>query len=109
MHFRFLQFSMSVQNFCSSLNCTKACLVPRIIERIEEGYLPALLSPCAYTPGAPYWMWVNRYQGDLVTVIDLDAPEYPHLNKPDLCELAQGKEFLSEFAGICRAVEYVHD
>ena len=71
---------MSVRNFCSSLDCTKACLVPRIIKHIEEeGYLPALLSPCTYTPGVPYWIWVNRYQGDLVTVIDLNTPEYPHL------------------------------
>jgi hypothetical protein len=71
---------MPVQKNCGKLECTKSCLVPRIIKHVEkEGFLPALLSPCAYAPGAPYWSWVNRYEGDLV-VVDLDAPEYPHLN-----------------------------
>jgi hypothetical protein len=58
----------------------KSCLVPHIMKHVEEeGFLPALLSPCTYAPGDHYWSWVNRYEGDLV-VVDLDAPEYPHLN-----------------------------
>ena len=71
---------MHVQNICDGLECTKSCLVPRIIKHIkEEGFLPALLSPCKYTPSGHFWSWVNRYEGDLV-VVDLDATKHLHLN-----------------------------
>ena len=69
---------MPVETTCPASRCTKACLVPRIIEHIKkQGFLPTLLSPCMYNQGAPYWMWTNRYQGDLV-VVDLDV-KYPHV------------------------------
>jgi len=71
---------MPIQNICGGLECTKLCLVPHIIKHVkEEGYLLALLSLCIHTPGARYWSWVNRYEGDLV-VADLNAPRYPHVN-----------------------------
>lgn len=72
---------MHIRRACadSLLECTKLCLVPRIIQHIEEeGYLPCLLSPCKHTPGAPYWLWMNRYHGDLVS-IDLDGREDSHI------------------------------
>ena len=73
-----IKLVMLVEDICAESGCTKLCLVPRIIEHIKrEGYLPALLSPCRYTLGAPYWSWVNRYEGDLVSV-DVDASEHPH-------------------------------
>ena len=76
----FVPLVMPVQNICDGLECTKLCLAPRIIKHLEEeGFLPALLSPCKYTPGARFWSWVNRYEGDLV-VVNLDATEHPHLN-----------------------------
>jgi hypothetical protein len=66
---------------CSTLACTKSCLATRIIQHLEkEGYLPTIMSPCTHTPGAPYWIWTNRYKGDLVVVADVDATAYPHLS-----------------------------
>jgi hypothetical protein len=77
--FHIVQRVMPGGNTCSGLACTKACLVARIIEHIqEEGCLPILVSPCMPTPAAPYWIWANRYQGDLV-VVDMDASTNPHL------------------------------
>ena len=71
---------MCLQIVCSGQECTKVCLVTRIIKHIKkEGYLPTFLSPCRHTPGARYWLWANRYQGDLV-VTDLEAPEHPHIS-----------------------------
>jgi hypothetical protein len=71
---------MPVEKLCSGPACTKACLATGIIDRIEdEGCLPILVSPCMHTPGAPFWIWGNRYQGDLV-IVDVDAVAYPHLN-----------------------------
>ena len=77
--FHAIQCAMPFGNMCAGQACTKACLATRITKYIEkEGYFPAIMSPCMHTQGAPYWMWTNRYQGDLVTV-DVDAPAYPHL------------------------------
>ena len=71
---------MPFGNMCNGLECTKACLSTRIIKHVEKnGYLPTIMSPCIHSPGAPYWIWTNRYQGDLV-VVDVNAPQYPHLN-----------------------------
>jgi|SRR5882724_6361775 len=66
-----------LRNSCAGAGCTRECLKPRIIQHIEdEGYLPALLSPCSCNSDSPYWVWINRYYGDLV--LDLNAPDYPH-------------------------------
>jgi hypothetical protein len=70
--------SNAIRNSCDGTECTKACLKRRIVQYIEEeGFLPCLISSCKYSPGSPYWIWVNRYNGDLV-VVDVDAPAYPH-------------------------------
>jgi hypothetical protein len=72
--------AMSDDITCAGLECTKLCLAPRIIAHIkEQGFLPALLSPCMYSAGAPYWSWANRYHGDLIA-IHSNVSEYPHFN-----------------------------
>jgi len=94
-----IQCTMPVGNKCSGQACTKACLVTRIIKHIEqEGYLPIIMSPCMHMPGAPYWIWTNRYQGNLV-VVDIDAPAYPHLNSKwevSLCFQLSSKPWRSQ-------------
>jgi len=73
-----LIYRLSMYASCEGPGCNKWCLVPRIVQHIEEeGSLPPLVSPCRHIPGACYWSWSNRYHGDLVSV-DLDALEYPH-------------------------------
>ena len=68
-----------VGNNCVSRACTKACVQSRMMQCIsEDGCFPSLLSSCKFSASDPYWVWVNRYFGNLVHT-DLNAAAYPHI------------------------------